>query len=73
MGKTPRCRCICDGRYHGVGNSQIAARRVAVDAREGVWGDKVRTVALGVDAPPPTTYVANDGGPRLTRIIRRIR
>ena len=29
--RKPKCRCICGGRYHGVGSSQIAQQMLTPD------------------------------------------
>lgn len=37
--KEPGCDCICGGRYHGCGNSEIAQGNLQKDCEGGVWGE----------------------------------
>jgi hypothetical protein len=46
-----KCVCVCGGRYHGSGNSKIAADRCASDVRAGVWGEALAEAAREIDDP----------------------
>ena len=40
--KGPKCECICGGRYHGTGNSQVAQERLTKDWLGDDWEEKVK-------------------------------
>lgn len=48
--RRPRCRCICGGRYHGVGNSKAAQELPTKDMLGAAWPAKM---GLDVQASLP--------------------
>lgn len=66
--RTPHCRCICGGRYHGSGTTAVGKRDQ--DITDGLWAGFIDEEGILNLGQPPPPVIFSDPLPLLDGTIR---